>query len=459
MVSMSAITFEELLVRAKQGSADAIIAINSRPKKEITESFDRICFQPTLDQSGQITGFEVQSDILRGLVSFYDKQTPRDKRFFAEACSLFFFKVLNLLQARQQKELIDILKSDSHEYIRRVRLLLNGWLKSARDEDFEGFFQITCRDAKAVNLLEGFKKLSSGGILPDKMQLAFTKYIQALQKPVQKIIHGVPVRSLNKVLVSDVGDDDANKEPAQITRVSPGPSKARVVTEEVDPVNDLVAGLQAKGIKIDEILEGKEPENEKAPRYNVLVIKALNAQICVAPGHKTYVLREPMDFENQEISRQDFLNHDRAYQTCNFTAKHPSAWINSAFYYLKTPPEVLGVQNKKHTFWEGKADSITAAFSAAVNEIRKVPAAPLAKTLIRSEDPEINGKTWNAALMALRHGSIRGLEHVRTLRELFFDICRTNPENEDLVSPEWWDGRDRRQAQSDFLARLSGLAL
>ena len=403
--------------------------------------------------------FSSMSDPLKDLVNFTHKQQTHFLFSIVteSLLSRLFEQILNDINKGSEipKDIDPILAGITKA--NAIREAMKSMFQSFDQADLDQFFTLMF-NAKKVSenkpLREVFEDYLTRKFLPEQLAEAYTKF----QTENQKNIFGVPVITLDKVLVPveqiERNDPKGGHEwDGDAPKIVNG-KEERQGEKEDDPVVILIQGFQEQGVKVDEVLEGKKLNDKSIPNYRIVVVKELNAQILVSPDHRTYVLREPMDFEHGVVSQGDVHKSESSYITAGLNPNKPESWIKSILYYSKMERDVLGIQNKAVTDWADSAESLKKAFKGVVAEKKGVHFEEgLSRVFIKSDNPSINGKSWNAASIALRYHRIKGLEHIGSLRELYFEICREDPAARDLVPNDWWNSR-RTSAESAFLARL-----
>ena len=340
------------------------------------------------------------------------------------------------------------LQESPRAFRRKIEPLL---FSAFTDEDLVDLFSALKRNVKSVRssqpkAYETFTALIESVPISDRVLNAYRHVENGLDK--KPTLCGVPLIELDRVLVS--GKDSKSKGKTDDRTISDHnierPAVSVVQDETSAQLDRLIPFLSDKGIKIDRIIRGVKPSNPKHPHYHVLVSDERNLQIAVAAGHLSYILREPMDFENKLISVEVLQDSEATYQSCSYDPKAPMVWMNSVFYFADQDRTILGVQNKrKLREWGTAALDLIKAFREEVSALKHLPAR---SDKIKSDNARLHGKTWNAALIASKRGNIQGLEGIVGVQDLFFHICRGDRSFEQSVSAEWWDNRNRREAQT-----------
>lgn len=326
------------------------------------------------------------------------------------------------------------------------------------NQDWENFFDILFKRNKSKShhstppSLDIFKYLYEKDCLPKSVRRNFVDYVRKRKSNAPKAvaletIANIPLRRLSKEILSeDLLETEKEIEP----RENKAAKGTYTTTETIDQVEFLARELQKKGFAVSEILVGKKPKNRANGHYHVFVCLRENAQIVVAQGHFPWIIREPIDFENGKITVEDLKQNPMVYMSCGFLKDFSDTWVNSIIRYTTEDISILGVQNKNRTTWQNTAQDFLEAFKAAVKEEGGVP--PKGSTLIKSDNPDINGKRWDAGLAQLRSGNIIGLAHVSATEEgrnsgstkLAFEIFCTEPSFQDEMG-DWLQMRGREE--------------
>ena len=356
------------------------------------------------------------------------------------------------------KERIDKSKGSPSKTRKRAKEFSLAVFGNFSNQDWGNFFDILFKrnDSKGhyskPPSLEIFKDLYKKDYLHKLVRRNFVDYVRKSKSNAPKAvaletIANIPLIRLRKEILSeDLSETEKEIEP----RENKAAKSARTTTETVDQVEFLARELQKKGFTVSEILVGKKPKNKANGHYHVFVCPKENSQIVVAQGHFPWIIREPIDFENGKITVEDLKQNPMVYMSCGFLKDFSDTWVNSIIRYTTEDISILGVQNKNRTTWQNTAQDFLEAFKAAVKEEGGVP--PKGSTLIKSKNPNINGKRWDAGLAQLRSGNIIGLAHVPATEEgrnsgstkLVFEICCTEPSFQDEMG-DWLQMRGREK--------------
>ncbi len=198
------------------------------------------------------------------------------------------------------------------------------------------------------------------------------------------------------------------------------PAESRSAGNEQQRVQWILDGLAEDNFTQDQITIFRDKKanvrTKSGNPYIVIDVKSpdkhFQIAVCETTGNRTYIIRKPIDFKNNEtVTISDLKRDDAVFQESCYTREQ---WLGAIRLASYTPMEELGVQLKIPVAWHDKKDDLLKSLENYFNETGELPDRNSREPI--KHGPLKGTTTWERAYWALRRETISGLESVHSLR-------------------------------------------